>query len=386
MRKSKSQNIPLSFDGKNVRFSSEKDLEDYVEQNFHLIFPDLTLLARQYTILERRCDLICCKKANSQGIVIELKNQEDRYVVTQLTRYHRSLLISKPFDTLINYSLPIELIAISPSFHSDNYIDKEYSKLEFQTHFYKFDIEYSDTQASFKILDRCFKLNYPILGLVDSNEAQPIDKDFLFSKPGQFYQTLELECRQEFLKLHHRLTSQASIKCWTSNNNRCILYGTGSGKNHQKLAEINNGGQNLYLYLWLPTAVKTNVKIPIARFGLVCKEGSKAMHLKSEVEWVVCSDSNISIKDRPSRENDNFSYNRQGMRKWCSAKNYLHHASQTSYNHNTFNLFMYLLRDVKRPFLDEDISWWEQNNSSTPTNLGWYLDLAIKTWQYRRSR
>ena len=91
------------------------------------------------------------------------------------------------------------------------------------------------------------------------------------------------------------------------------------------------------------------------------------------------------MKDIPSPGNDNFSRNRQGMRKWCPAQNYLEQVSQTSYNHNTFNLFMYLLRDVKRPFLDEDISWWEQNNSPTPTNLGWYIDLAIKTWQYRRS-
>lgn len=386
MRQSKSQNIKLSFDGKNVRFSSEKDLEAYIEQNFNLIFPDLTLLARQYTILDRRCDLICCKKENSQAVVIELKNQEDRYVVTQLVRYHKSIIISKPFDTIIDYSLPIELVAISPSFHSDNYIDKEYSKLELQTYLYEFDIKYLNTRANFKILDRYFELNYPILGLVDSYDVRAVDKDFLFSKPGQFYQRLDSECRQDFLNLHYRLISQAAVKCWTSNNYRCILYGTGTGQNHQKLAEINNGGQNLYLYLWLPTAVKTNVKIPVARFGLICKESRRAIYTKSEVEWLVCSENNISLKDRPQLSSGNFSFNRQGMLKWCPSKNYLLQASHSGYNTNTFQLLIYLLRNIKPPFSKEELGWWEHNSSPSPTDLGWYVDLAIKMWQYRRSR
>ena len=381
MRQTKHKNIKLSFDGRDVCFQSEQDLETYAEQNFNIIFPDLTLLARQHTISTRRCDLVCCKTDNKQVVVIELKNQEDRYVVTQLNRYHKSLLLSKPFAEIIDYSLPINLIAISPKFHIDNYIDKEYSILESHTHFYEFKIELINSDYKFKFLDQYFDLNYPILGLLNDESIQAVDRDFLFSKPGRFYQTLELECRQDFLKLHYQFISQPSIKCWTSNNNRCILYGTGTGDNHQKLAEINNGGQNLYLYLWLPTAVRTKVKIPITRFGLVCKEGEQPMAKNSEIEWIVCTKNNISLKDRPRSLNDGFSHNRQGMRKWCPAINYLNQA----HTNNTLGLFLYLLKNIEPPFSEEDWKWWESNNHPTPTNLGWYVNFAIKAWQYRRS-
>ncbi|MGB3510337.1 MAG: hypothetical protein WBA93_14095 [Microcoleaceae cyanobacterium] len=32
---------------------------------------------------------------------------------------------------------------------------------------------------------------------------------------------------------------------------------------------------------------------------------------------------------------------------------------------------------------DEDRTWWESYQTQTHTNLGWYIDLAIKTWNYR---
>jgi len=32
---------------------------------------------------------------------------------------------------------------------------------------------------------------------------------------------------------------------------------------------------------------------------------------------------------------------------------------------------------------DEDRDWWESYKTKTPTHLGWYIDLAIKTCNYR---
>ena len=383
-KSNKKQNIKLSFDGRNICFKSELDLENYIELNFNAIFPGLRLLGRQYTVLDRRCDLICCKKTNKQAVVIELKNQEDRYVVTQLIRYHQSLLSSKPLTEFIDYSLPIELIAISPHFHPDNYIDKEYCKVDLHIHLYKFKIEYLDSVAKFHFLDRVFDLDYPILGMTDNYSVRADDKEFIFSKPGQFYQRLitfknhklksSETIQQDFLTLHNRFISQAVVKCWFSNNYRYILYGTGIGENHQKLAEINNGGQNPYIYLWLPTASRTNVKVPVARFGFVCKESQSPISIDSELEWLVCSNNNISLKDRPKSTSDGFSFNRQGMLKWCPPRNYLLQASFTS--SNTLQLLMYLMRNASPPFSKEDLTWWEHNSKPTPTNLGWYVDFA----------
>lgn len=63
-------------------------------------------------------------------MVIELKNEEDRSLVSQLTRYRKAILTEQPFAEKIDYSLPVKLIAIAPIFHPDNYIDKEASKFE----------------------------------------------------------------------------------------------------------------------------------------------------------------------------------------------------------------------------------------------------------------
>jgi hypothetical protein len=147
------------------------------------------------------------------------------------------------------------------------------------------------------------------------------------------------------LNLHSQFISQAAIKCWTSNNYRFILYGTGTGENHQKLAEINNGGKNLYIYLWLLTAMKTNVKVPVTRFGLVCRDGYSPISIDAEVEWLVCTNNNISLKDRPKHPRDTLSFNHQGMLKWCRAQNHLLQASSIGCN-NTFPLLMYLLKNI----------------------------------------
>lgn len=67
-----------------------------------------------------------------------MKNSEDRYIVQQLTRYYHGLIESKPKLDGINYRKPVKLIAIAPSFHIHNFIDKIYTKLDFD--FFTFDL------------------------------------------------------------------------------------------------------------------------------------------------------------------------------------------------------------------------------------------------------
>lgn len=62
-------------------------------------------------------------------MVLELKNGEDRYIVQQLTRYYDALREEKPFNEKIDYEQPIVLIAITPSFHKDNFTDRKYHLL-----------------------------------------------------------------------------------------------------------------------------------------------------------------------------------------------------------------------------------------------------------------
>jgi hypothetical protein len=49
--------------------------------------------------------------------------------VSQLTRYYESLLRLKPFQSEVNYDLPIHLVAVAPTFHRHNWVDKAHSKL-----------------------------------------------------------------------------------------------------------------------------------------------------------------------------------------------------------------------------------------------------------------
>lgn len=112
------------------QFASENNLEDFVWGKLNILF-GLSPLKRQHIVYGDICDILALD-GNSRLVVIELKNAEDRYIVQQLTRYYHSLLEEKPFQQQVNYQLPIRLIAVAPSFHRHNWIDREYHKLSFE--------------------------------------------------------------------------------------------------------------------------------------------------------------------------------------------------------------------------------------------------------------
>ncbi|HEY9692340.1 MAG TPA: hypothetical protein V6D15_09055 [Oculatellaceae cyanobacterium] len=117
-------------------FTTETDLEDFIEKNLSSIL-SLIFLKRQDIAQGEICDILAVD--NSQRLVIiELKNVVDRYIVQQLTRYYHNLLEEKSFPFEIDDQQPVRLIAIAPSFHRHNFIDKRYSKLDFD--FFSFDI------------------------------------------------------------------------------------------------------------------------------------------------------------------------------------------------------------------------------------------------------
>ncbi|MHC5743640.1 MAG: hypothetical protein ACYTXT_17285 [Nostoc sp.] len=100
-------NRKLIYIGGKIRFQSEQDLEDYIEAYFDTIFPDLVLIKRQHNLKTQRCDLLCCSRLDKQAIIIELKNEEDKGLVSQLLRYRKVILQNQSFADKIDYSLPI---------------------------------------------------------------------------------------------------------------------------------------------------------------------------------------------------------------------------------------------------------------------------------------
>jgi hypothetical protein len=109
------------------QFKSETELENFVYIHLDKLL-NLSPIARQYRIGTEICDILATNDRNDIGIV-ELKNVEDRYIVQQLTRYCDGLIQSKPKIDGIDYHKPTKLIAIAPSFHAHNFIDRKYSKL-----------------------------------------------------------------------------------------------------------------------------------------------------------------------------------------------------------------------------------------------------------------
>lgn len=128
-------------------FTREFDLEEFIWASLEPLF-NLKPLARQYIIKGQICDILATTP-DHQLVVLELKNVEDRYVVQQLTRYYASLRQAQPFADQVDYSLPIRLIAIAPTFHAHNHIDREHSRLDFE--FCQFTVAGDGDRFSFQL-------------------------------------------------------------------------------------------------------------------------------------------------------------------------------------------------------------------------------------------
>lgn len=157
-----SASVLIKVDGK-WNFAKETDLEDFVENNLSSLL-GLTFLKRQYIAQGEICDILAFDNYQ-RLVIIELKNVVDRYIVQQLTRYCHNLLEEKPFTVEVNYQQPVRLIAIAASFHKHNFIDKIYSKLDFD--FFSFDITqqaktlYFNLKTTDGVLVSQLKIPYP---------------------------------------------------------------------------------------------------------------------------------------------------------------------------------------------------------------------------------
>jgi RecB family endonuclease NucS len=228
------------------QFHNEETLEDFLYLHLNEAL-GLQGLARQYIIQGQRCDILATD-STQRLIVIELKNTEDRGIVQQLTRYYHALSEEKPFADQINYDLPVHLIAIAPSFHRDNLIDRQYHRLKFQ--FLNFFIEETATKFYLKLKD------------IDSQQTrqiiiphQPPEKGYLPAIPNSLskilkncspdQQTKILQMREKILMFDKRMQE---IPVSGS-----ILYGNGNGKTNKYCAEFTaDKDGKFFLFLWIP--------------------------------------------------------------------------------------------------------------------------------------
>ena len=269
-------------------FESESALENFVWANLEELF-GLTPLVRQYCSNGEFCDILALDKERCL-VIIELKNSEDRYIVQQLTRYYDSLIKEKPFELQVNYQQAIRLVAITPSFHRHNLIDRIYSKLIFK--FLSFNILNIEDKfyLSLKNIDtsEIFKIKVPYQQV--SNFEWSTD---LLSPPQILLETLgaySKEHQQAILMIRHKLITFEERMQETATA-KSIQYGRGNSK---LCAEFyfDKKQYNIVLFLWLPLWRHTKLAIGRHRIWTDWKTVSYYAHIpeglgraRPEAEW-----------------------------------------------------------------------------------------------------
>lgn len=226
---------------------NEAVLEDLLWRNLSHFF-GLVPLKRQFSVDGQICDILALGE-EGQLVILELKNTQDRYLINQLTRYYAALIEQKPFQEQIDYSKPVRLIAIAPSFHKDNLSDQKYSLLDIE--FVEFAISQEDACLTFELKQnsrQSVKLEIT---------CSPETNDVEISSPSRALLNLLSKCSegeyQNALKIRERILKfDKRIKEITGSNGIC--YGSGKTRLCAKLRFDKKFGK-LAILLWLPSSV-----------------------------------------------------------------------------------------------------------------------------------
>jgi RecB family endonuclease NucS len=288
------------------KFLSEAALEKFVCENLKMLF-SADLLKQQYNCNGEISDILAVDR-DKRLLIIELKNTEDRSIIQQLTRYHANLLEAKPFPQEIDYSLPIRLIGITPSYHRHNLIDRASSRLSFEL--LQFSIIDRDPSFDFQLedIDRasapkiCTISYQPIEKLVIENLSEPpelLTKWLGACTPEE--QAGLMLVRNKILGCHQKIKEEVIDK-------RFIQYGSGKTR---LCAEIyfHSKLQKPVLFLWLPLPSAGNRNMqkekPVIGRIRIWTDGKGISHIghvpegfgkmKTQAEWEA-----IPIEKRPS--------------------------------------------------------------------------------------
>lgn len=387
-----SDKIPrIAYTANTLRFQSEEDLEIYIENHFDELFPDLELLQRQFRLKTNRYDLLCRHKQTRQAVILELKNEEDRSIIWQLVRYRKLIITERPFSDQIDYSLPVKLVAIAPSFHEDSLTDKEACKFESNIKLLTF---------SFTVSERILHLSgskhfipYSIAGLAEelSSEAVPKWSEMRETVPNLAALTYNIsdKNRDDFWNLRKLFLAQPKVKEIVNSLGTRAFYATSDRKGSKNLAEICISDKQISLFLYLPSkhssmSFNYTAGNPVKpkRFEIIFSESENLFKLKTVVEYVALSSTRgISLKEREnlstSFEKNSSIYGRDCMPKWCTGKGYL---AQLSFAYNNRSVFEALYPELVS---QNPQGWWEEFQNQETDKLGWFVDLAIRAWRYQ---
>lgn len=378
-----SRHLNLHLSGGRLNFQEEADLELFVAEKLEKIYPSLRIISTQYLVNNQRCDILCYEVGSQRLVIIELKNESYRHLVSQLTRYFKHFLEAKPFSDVIDYTKPPLLIGIIPELHEDNLIDKSFSVLSENIKFNLFEIKQENSEKFFSITDESKKtISIKINSPSQETESLPIH---LFNFTSGQLSSKEIENFVEFRSL---MLSQPKAKEFVASRFNKVLYGIGTGERNRKIAEVVKSKNGMNLFLWLPTYQGKHFQSSIDRFAILLTTGAHLFSRESEVEWIVCTPNAIPYKDKPDPAKKKYgSNNRQGMAKWLKAHNYLSFVANSSNpSGTTYWMLREMLMNIVPPVDKEVWEQWKVFSQKTPTSLEWYIDLAVKTWNHEGTR
>ncbi|MCU0544120.1 MAG: endonuclease NucS [Oscillatoriaceae cyanobacterium Prado104] len=268
--------------GTGWEFVSEEALEDFVEAHLENLL-GLTIVKRQHTVSEQRCDIIAVDEDRSLT-VLELKNSEDRYIVQQLTRYYHALLESKPFADRVNYDRPVRLIAIAPKFHRDNFTDRKYNQLILQ--FLEFAIVTEGKKLYFRLKD----VDTGHISQIEITYQQTETTNNIPSPPREFRNLLKKfidEEQQVVWKIREKIlrfdTRMQEIIC-----SKSIGYGKGKSKLCAQIC-IDRRAEEGYirpgLMLWLPLSPWRDNCNRVGRMAIYNRKSNDALSLSKIDEY-----------------------------------------------------------------------------------------------------
>ncbi|GAB4218077.1 MAG: hypothetical protein OHK0012_25300 [Synechococcales cyanobacterium] len=223
-------------------FETELALEELVWRELPSIF-NLQPLKRQYAVEGEICDILAVS-ASKQLCIIELKKEEDRYIVQQLTRYFHAIRTHQPFADQVDYQRPIRLVAIAPDFHKHNFIDRRFSILDLE--FIHFRIAEADEEFHLTFHgQKQWKYQVPLPNPErSSSQLLPPPPRLLLNRLMLF----EAATKDKILSLREKLLSfDTRIKEEKGSNS--LTYGRGKTKPCCSFKFLD---QYIKLYLWLP--------------------------------------------------------------------------------------------------------------------------------------
>jgi len=230
------------------KFASEAALENFIWGNLPQMF-GVTPLKQQHIANGEICDILAVD--GDRGLVVlELKNVEDRYLIQQLTRYYANLLAEKPFQAEVDYSRPVRLIAIAPTYHRHNLIDKTYNTLHFEL------LQFSvvEEEEAFYLLLQAVEQDSVQKHLIPYQPIKTSTVENIPEPPELLMRWLGGCTREEqegFMRVRSKLLA-CSPRMKEIVDRSSIQYGSGKTR---LCAEIlfQQKAQRPVLFLWLPT-------------------------------------------------------------------------------------------------------------------------------------